>query len=513
MLRDLSPVTDDNLGNPPDGEWLSHRRGYGLSGYSPLSQISRDNVAELELVWAWAMNGKRTQVQPLVHDGVMFLNQSADVIQALDATSGDLFWSYDRNLPDDLFRFAYANRNIAIYEDMIILGTGDAHLVALDARTGEVRWDVQVADHAEGYGYSAGPIVADGRIIAPMSGCYMINEGGCWISAHDPHDGSEIWRRTTIAAPDEPGGDSWGGIPSTERYGGSVWMPPSYDPETRTLFVGTAVPIPWGRAQRAAAGDLLHTNSTLALDTVTGEIKWAQQHIPSGNFDMDTVFERHVVVAEARPDPAEVRWIADDLPQQPLKMLFGMFGKSGIIRAMDAETGRLLWARETYYQNVVADIDVTTGRADLNESLMGGIGETTFVCPSLAGGRNWPGTAVDPDTGIFFVGFNKTCMDYTLKDVSPEAGAYHDSASLRLVPTPDSDGTFSAVIAIDVATGRQLWRRDQRGSSHSGVVATGGGLVFHGDIDRSTASSAPSIRRPARRSGRRACLTPCRVRS
>ncbi len=348
---------------------------------------------------------------------------------------------------------------------------------------------MEVADHTLGYAYSAGPIVADGRIIAPMSGCYMINEGGCWISAHDPADGAEVWRRMTIAAPDEPGGDSWGQTPRSERYGGSVWMPPSYDPETRTLFVGTAVPIPWGRAQRQGQGqgqgDLLHTNSTLALDTVTGEIKWARQHLPSDNFDMDTAFERHVVVAEVRPDPAEVRWIAEQLPRQPMKMLFGMFGKAGIIRAIDAETGRLLWARETYYQNVISDINMYTGRAQLNEGLIGGVGETMFVCPSLAGGRNWPGAAVDPEAGVFFVGFNNTCMDYTLKDVSPEAGVYHDSASLVLRPVPGSDGSVSTVIAIDIATGRQLWRRDQRGSSHSGVIATGGGLVFHGDIDRS----------------------------
>ncbi len=485
LLENLSPVTDDDLANPPAGEWLTHRDSYGVLGYSPLSQIDRENVGELELVWSWAMNGKRTQVQPLVHDGVMFLNQSADVIQALDAASGDLLWSYDRQLPDGLFRFAYANRNIAIYEDMIIVGTGDAHLVALDAHTGDVRWDVEVADHALGYAYSAGPIVADGRIIAPMSGCYMINEGGCWVSAHDPHDGSELWRRTTIARPDEPGGESWGDAPVEQRYGGSVWMPPSYDPETRTLYVGTAVPIPWGRAQRELAGDLLHTNSTLALDTVTGEIKWARQHLPSDNFDMDTAFERHIVVAEARPDPTEVRWIAEQLPQQPLKMLFGMFGKAGIVRAMDAESGRLLWARETYYQNIISDIDMTTGHAELNESLVGAIGEPMFVCPSLAGGRNWPGAALDIESGVFFIGFNNTCMDYTLNEVSPEPGIYHASAELGLRPVPDSDGNVSSVMAIDVSTGKQLWRRDHRGSSHSGVVATGGGLVFHGDIDRS----------------------------
>ena len=151
LLAGFTPVTDADLAAPADDEWLTHRRDPGLSGFSPLDGIDRETVAGLELAWSWALSGKRTESQPLIRDGIMFLNQSADIIQALDAATGDLLWSYKRELPDDLYPLAYANRNIALYGEQVIVGTSDAHLVALDARTGEVNWDRQIGDHAKGY--------------------------------------------------------------------------------------------------------------------------------------------------------------------------------------------------------------------------------------------------------------------------------------------------------------------------------------------------------------------------
>ena len=484
----FTPVTDADLRDPPRGEWLTYRGGYHLPGYVPLDQIDRDTVGDLQLAWSWALNGRRTQVQPLVRDGVMFLNQSADVIQALDAATGDLIWSYARDLPEGLFPLAYANRNIAIYQDLILVGTSDAHLLALNARTGEVRWEVEVARHEEGYQYTAGPIVANGLIVAPMSGCYLYNPGGCWVSAHSPEDGSEVWRFYTNARPGTPGGDTWGDTVVGDRRGGSVWMPPAYDAETETLIVGTAVPVPWGRAQRASSdGTEKHTNSTVALDVNTGEMKWAHQHIPADNFDMDTAFERHLLRTEVAPGE-DVRWVSGDLPDGEVDVIFGMFGKSGIVRAMERETGRLLWARETYHQDVISDLDVETGLATLNEDLIAPIGETVRACPSLYGGRNWPGAAVDPEAGAFFVGFNHTCMDYTLNDVEIELGRYHGSAEFTFQHAPGrgapGEELVGSVMAMDIATGETLWQHDQRAPFYGALLATGGGLVFGGGVDR-----------------------------
>ena len=487
-LDDFRPVTDEMLINPPEGSWLTYRADYGLSGYVELDQINRDTVGQLQLAWSWALNGRRTEVQPLVHDGIMYLNQSGDTIQALDAATGDLFWSYERELPDDLFVLSYANRNIAIYENKILVGTSDAHLLALDALSGDILWEVEVADHEKGYAYTAGPIVADGLVIAPMSGCALYNPGGCWVSAHDPETGEEVWRFYTNARPGEPGGDTWGDVPVDSRHGGSVWMPPAYDAQTKTLYVGTAVPVPWGRAQRDSSGeDKLHTNSTVALDVATGTIKWAVQHIPADNFDMDTAFERHLLTTPVTPG-SDIRWKSEDLPEGEADVIFGMFGKSGIIRTMDRETGRLLWARETYSQNVVDDIDMETGKARLNEDIILPVGETAHVCPSLYGGRNWPGASVDPERNLFFIAYNNTCMDYTLKEVNIETGAYHGSADYSFTHAPDrgpeGKQEIGTLLAVDIATGETRWRHDQRSPLYGSLLATGGGLVFGGGVDR-----------------------------
>lgn len=169
-----------------------------------------------------------------------------------------------------------------------------------------------------------------------LSGCCHYTPGGCWISAHDPETGNEAWRPSTIARPNEPGGDTWGGVPLEQRYGGSIWMPPSYDPERNVIYAGTAVPVLWGRAQRRHEGDALYTNSTLALEPKTGRILWRHQQIPGDNWDMDVAFERHVVRSAVRPD-ASVRWVNREAvgDGSSRDILVGFFGKSGLVEALD----------------------------------------------------------------------------------------------------------------------------------------------------------------------------------
>lgn len=485
LLRRMRPVTTAMINDPIPGSWLTWRRNPQAWGYSPLKQINKNNVKKLRHVWSWSMNDKRTESQPLVHDGVMFLNQSSSIVQALDATNGDLLWSYERKLPPGLPTLAYGNRNIAILGTTIFTGTSDAFLVALDARTGKPKWEVAVGDYKLGHHYSSGPVIADGLVVIGMSGCYHYTPGGCWISAHDPASGKEVWRRHTIVRPGQPGDDTWAGVPLEQRYGGSVWMPPSYDPVKNVLYVGTAVPIPWGRAQRGHDGDALHTNSTLALDPKTGAILWNHQHIPGDNWDMDVAFERHVVRSRIQPD-AGVRWVnrAEVGDGHSRDILVGFFGKSGIVEALDAVSGRFLWGRETIYQNVIRDIDPATGRATLNSDLIKGVGQTVLACPFLFGGRNWPGASYSPDTNAVYASMNNTCMNYTLKDVDPKVGAYHDSASFTAAHAPRSKGKVGRVEAVDVATGKTLWKHEQRAVWYGSLLATGGGLVFGGDVDR-----------------------------
>ena len=205
LLENYTPVTYEELENPPDTDWLMWRRTQNHWGYSPLDQINKENVGSLRLAWAWTMAPGLQETTPLVHDGVMFLPQACDFIEAVDATTGNLLWEYRRPEVDHVAPLACANRNGTLYGDKLYLATRDAFLVALDVRTGEVVWERRVGDWTVGQHYSGGPQVMDGKLIAGMSGCYYINTF-CWVSAHDPETGEELWRTNTVPRVGEPHG-------------------------------------------------------------------------------------------------------------------------------------------------------------------------------------------------------------------------------------------------------------------------------------------------------------------
>ena len=250
VLQELKPVTDEMLQKPDPKDWLMRRGNYGAWGYSALDQIRAGNVAALKLAWAWNMEPGYQEEAPLVHDGIIFLGNPHNVVQALDGRTGDLLWQYRRELPkieggyhNDLFD--RARGTIALYADKVFLTTADAHVLALDARTGKVAWDTTVADYRKGYTFTSGPMVAKGKVIAGISGCTNPDtSGGCFIVALDANTGTQLWRTSTIAQPGLPGDESWNGLPLEKRNGGSVWTTGSYDPSLNLLFWGTGGPIP-----------------------------------------------------------------------------------------------------------------------------------------------------------------------------------------------------------------------------------------------------------------------------
>src|SRR5690625_1619603 len=191
LLDSYTPVTDEMLLTPPAGEWLMWRHNYANWAHSPLDQINKDNVEDLGLAWAWTLDPARNELTPLVHDGVMFLVQGNDFVQAVDARDGTLLWEYRRPVVDHAATLAAANRNAVLYKDLLIMGTHDAYLVALNAKTGQVEWEQQVGDWTVGHHYSGGPAIINGNVVAGMSGCYYINSS-CWISAHDVDTGEEL---------------------------------------------------------------------------------------------------------------------------------------------------------------------------------------------------------------------------------------------------------------------------------------------------------------------------------
>ncbi|MCY4028458.1 MAG: PQQ-binding-like beta-propeller repeat protein [Acidobacteria bacterium] len=278
---DFVPVTDAMLQAPAPEDWLMWRRTLDGWGYSPLDQIDADNVADLRLVWSRALHPGSQQATPIAYGGVLYVPNPRDVIQAIDAATGDLLWEHRRDVPDDIEEYvigvlAEINRSLAIYDRHIIDTSVDEHVFALDATSGELVWETEVLDYrTHPANQTSGPIIADGKVVSGRSCTPRGGPDACVIVAHDAATGEELWRRRTIPAPGEPGDETWGGVPFEERKHVGAWMVPSYDPGLELVYIGTSVTSPAPKFFLGGA-DLAHLyhNSTLALDANTGEIRW-----------------------------------------------------------------------------------------------------------------------------------------------------------------------------------------------------------------------------------------------
>jgi alcohol dehydrogenase (cytochrome c) len=477
--RNLTPVTDAMLRDPPASDWLMWRRTYNGWGYSPLDQINKDNVKNLQVAWTWSMVSGATETTPIVHDGLLYIFNYSNKIQALNAVTGDLIWEYKRDLPEALIANTpnLSSRNMAIYEGTLIAATSDAHLVALDAKTGKVVWDHATADWTKGWRYTGGPFVVNGKIIQGMTGCGNAEPGGCFITGHDAKTGTELWRVNTIAHPGDPNFDSWNGLPLESRFGASAWLTGSYDREQNLIFYGTGQPYPWIAEMRGtlpkkpgAKVTALYSDSTLAINPDNGRMQWYHQHLEDDTWDLDYVYERILV----------------DLPVNgEIRKAVVTSGKLGIVEALDRTNGQWLWHKETVPQNVVASIDPKTGEKTINVATIPHIGQTTVNCPSSPGGRGWPATAYNPRSGTLFMPLNELCANTTPSPLDPgQAYTGGGRAVFARVKMPNSDGNIGRIDAINLADRSQTWSYRQRVPNTSAVLPTGGGLVFSGDIDR-----------------------------
>ena len=483
---DVAPVTDAMLQEPDPNDWLMWRRTLDSWGYSPLDQIDRRNVDDLRMVWTRALSGGRQQGTPLVYDGVMYMPNPRDVIQAIDAVTGDLLWEHRRERPEDLEEFivralSEGNRNISIYGGLIIDTSNDDHVFALDAATGRVVWDTEILDYRKNPAHqTSGPIIANGKVV---SGRGCIPRGGpdaCVVTAHDAMTGEELWRTRMIPAPGEPGDETWGGVPYERRRHVGAWMVPSFDPELNLIYVGTSVTSPSPKYLLGGADKQhLYHNSTLALDVDTGEIRWYYQHLID-HWDLDHPFERLLVDTAVSPSASAVQWINPRLrPGERRKVVTGIPGKTGVVYTLDRETGEFLWATPTVGQNVISSIDGATGVVTANaEVVFSATGQSVTTCPTWYGGKNWEAGAYSPLTNAMYFPLRNTCSQ--MMSVPEEENPFL-ALTMReeLAPGTDQLGT---VYAISTETGETLWRYEQRAGTTS-LLTTGGGLIFGGDTN------------------------------
>lgn len=471
-LDELTGVSDASIGSPPAGDWLTWRRSYDAHGFSPLDEIDTGNVEDLRLVWSWTMPSGSNESVPLVRDGTMFVYGYGDIVQALDAATGELQWEYRHRLEDGASPFH--KRALALHGERIFIGTSDTHVVALDALTGTPVWDTRVADFRERESMNGGPLVAEGVVmIGTTATGVAAKRGGPQIVGLDEASGEVRWRVGTIPQPGEPGGNSWNGVPWNERTGASVWTAGSYDPGTGLAYFGTGNTYDTGPLlvpddDDATTNDALYTNSTLAIDPQSGDLVWAHQHFPNDQWDLDWAFERQLVDLEIDGRQRRVALTA---------------GKIGIYEGVDAATGEFLFAIDLGLQNIVSEIDTRTGAKTINRETLPGDGGIHLVCPHGAGAKNFLPASYDSRLRILYVPLNEACMD-VFPVPGGGAGALSSGVNWGIRPRPDSDGKFGRLQAIDLATGENVWVTRQRAPQTSGVLATAGNLVFAASLDR-----------------------------
>ncbi len=483
-------VTEADLANDQTNvsQVVTNGMGRDLQRYSPLDTLNKDNVKNLVPAWAFSMGGEKQrgqETQPLVYDGIMYVTGSYSRMYAIDVETGEELWQYDARLPEGILPCCdVINRGAAIYGDNIYFGTLDARIVALDLKTGDVKWRDKIADYKAGYSYTAAPLIVDGLIITGNSGGEFGIVGE--VQARDAETGDMVWTRPVIEGHmgtlngEESTmtgtlnatwpGDLW------KTGGGATWLGGSYDGETDTLVFGTGNPAPWNSHLRGAGtpaegntGDNLYAASRLGIDPATGEIKWHFQTTPREGWDYDGVNE---VVAYTDKN-GDKRFATAD--------------RNGYFYVLNREDGAFVSATPFVKDISWANGIDENGRPIFNEpnrpgnpadAADGNKGEVVFSSPSFLGGKNWMPMAYSQRSGLFYIPSNEWGMDIWNEPITYKKGAAYLGSGFTI--KPNYEDHIGSLKAIDPTTGEWKWEFKNNAPLWGGVMTTAGGLVFTG---------------------------------
>ena len=472
-LDDWEPITDERLLHPEPGDWLSYRRTYDVAGFSPLRQINRRNVNELRPMWTYSVrDNSRWNPTPIVANGLMYVAEGSGRVLAFDVPTGEVEWIYTRAFPEDIAASeGYPRaRGVAIHGDTIYWGTADMHLVALDARTGEVRFDVATGDYKTGEGHAHPPLVVDGKVFIGAAGGDLAARGK--FQARDAKTGALVWELYTVPRKGEPGYETWTENGQWPPLGGAPWNTVSYDAELDLVYFSTGQPAPWTTASRGP-GDSLYTNAVLAVEADTGKLRWHYQISPADDWD------------RAAYESMLVDLVVDGRMRKALVTT----GKIGWGVVLDRATGEFLRAFRTAYDNMVTGF-TSEGRPiydprrvpkpeDVDSS------KIFEICPHLHGARNVQAPSYSPITGYYYLGVNNSCMNAQV--ITPvfdqRRGLTGITYTTAFAPGYDYVGEF---VAFDPVQGTRAWEyRPASGAPMTAsALATAGGIVFGGTADR-----------------------------
>jgi alcohol dehydrogenase (cytochrome c) len=465
VLKNYQTVTSERLKNPGDNDWLMFRRTYDGWGYSPLTQITPDNVRRLEPAWVFATgeNGGH-EGAPIVNNGVMFAATAGNQVIALDVKTGNLLWRYRRPLPEGAIWLHRTSRGVALHGDKVFFAAGEAVLVALNARTGQEVWTTSVADNASGYYMSLAPLVAAGKVMIGTSGGELGIRG--YVAAYDIETGKEAWKTYSVPAPGEPGSETWPKGDQWKTGGGSVWVTANYDPVTNLAFWGTGNGGPWMGDQRP--GDNLYIASTIAIDVATGRIRGHMQYSPNESWDWDEV-SPPILVDYQRAG-------------RTIKGLINV-ARNGYLYFLERTDGKINFIDGTPYvkQTVFKSLEPKTGRPIVEPANKPGTDRMADHCPSLWGGKNWPPIAFNPKTRMIYIPANDNlCSNIIGRQVDYVPGRSYTGATSNMYITPGAKH-IGEVQAWNVDTGKRVWTHTFAKSANWGpILTTGGGLVFSG---------------------------------